>query len=164
MVVFNHIGLVVRDLDRSQRFYEALGFSPWYGDAIPDAGAAKLLGLTPPLGVRVVYLVLDGFVLELLHYGAPGVLDDTGDTGDTGGTAQARTFAQPGLSHVSVSVADIRATAEVVVAHGGTIVEESDLGVALVVRDPDGQLIELLTHDYPTRRTSVPRPSEGADA
>lgn len=155
MPVFNHIGLVVRDLDRSQRFYqEVLGFAPWYADAIPDAGTAKLLGLTPPLDVRVAYLVLDGFVLELMHYAAGGVLDDAHDH------ARERTFAQTGLTHLSVSVADIRATADLAVAHGGTIVEESDLGVALVIRDPDGQTIELLTEDYPQRRTAVPRPTE----
>jgi catechol 2,3-dioxygenase-like lactoylglutathione lyase family enzyme len=148
--VFNHIGLVVCDLERSQRFYEGvLGFAPWYDDAIPDAGTSKLLGLAPPLDVRVAYLVLDGLVLELLHYGAPGVVD----------TGHSRTMAETGLSHLSVSVADIRATAELAVAHGGSIVEDSDLGVALLVRDPDGQLIELLTEDYPSRRTSSPRPA-----
>jgi catechol 2,3-dioxygenase-like lactoylglutathione lyase family enzyme len=147
---FNHIGLVVRNLEHSQRFYEeVLGFAAWYGDAIPDAGTSKLLGLAPPLDVRVVYLVLEGLVLELLHYGAPGVVD----------TRHSRSMAETGLSHLSVSVADIRATAELAVAHGGTIVEDSDLGVALLVRDPDGQLIELLTEDYPSRRTTAPRPT-----
>lgn len=154
MSVFNHIGLVVRDLERSQRFYEeVLGFTAWYGDAIPDQATTKLLVLEPPLDVRVAYLTLDGFVLELVHYGAPGALD----------TPRRRTMAETGLSHLSVSVADIRATAQLAVEHGGEIVEESDVGVALLVRDPDGQMIELLTADYPSRRTQVPHPSEGND-
>lgn len=147
--MFNHVGLVVRDLERSRAFYESvLGFTSWYGDAVPDPGTTKLLGLDPPLDVQVAYLALDGFVLELMHYGAPGVLDDS----------HRRTFAEPGLTHLSVSVTDIRATAALAVEYGGQIVEESDLGVALLVRDPDGQLIELLTADYPTRRTTVPFP------
>ena len=155
MSVFNHIGLVVRDLERSQRFYEdVLGFTAWYGDVIPDQATTKLLVLEPPLDVRVVYLTLDGFVLELMHYGASGALAPPEDS-------HRRTMAETGLSHLSVSVADIRATATLAVEHGGAIVEESDVGVALLVRDPDGQLIELLTADYPTRRTQVPRPSEG---
>ena len=150
MAVFNHIGLVVRDLERSQRFYEqVLGFTTWYDDAIPDQATSKLLVLEPPLDVRVAYLTLDGFVLELLHYGAPGVVDDS----------HRRSMAETGLTHLSVSVADTRATAQLAVEHGGAIVEESDVGVALLVRDPDGQLIELLTADYPSRRTQVPRPT-----
>jgi len=157
MGVFNHIGLVVRDLERSQRFYEdVLGFTAWYADAIPDQATTKLLVLAPPLDVRVVYLTLDGFVLELMHYGAPGALAPPDDS-------PRRTMAEAGLSHLSVSVADIRATAQLAVQHGGEIVEESDVGVALLVRDPDGQLIELLTADYPTRRTQVPRPNGGND-
>jgi lactoylglutathione lyase len=153
MGVFNHIGLVVRDLARSQRFYEeVLGFTAWYGDAIPDQAATKLLVLEPPLDVHVVYLTLDGFVLELIHYAAPGALPPL-DASPT------RTMAETGLSHLSVSVADIRATAQLAVQHGGAIVEESDVGVALLVRDPDGQMIELLTADYPVRRTLVPRPN-----
>jgi catechol 2,3-dioxygenase-like lactoylglutathione lyase family enzyme len=153
MGVFNHIGLVVRDLERSQHFYEqVLGFAPWYGDTIPDQATTKLLVLEPPLDVRVVYLTLDGFVLELLHYGAPGALPPLD-------ASSPRTMAETGLSHLSVSVADIRATAQLAVTHGGAIVEESDVGVALLVRDPDGQLIELLTADYPSRRTQVPRPN-----
>jgi hypothetical protein len=35
-------------------------------------------------------------------------------------------------------------------------VESSDLGIALMVRDPDGQLIELLTKDYPKSRPPGP--------
>lgn len=153
MPVFNHIGHVVHDLERSRRFYQdVLGFAPWYADAIPDAGTAKLLGLAPPLDVQVAYLVLDGFVLELMHYGAPGVLDESTDH------ARTRTFAETGLTHLSVSVPDIRATAARAVECGGTVVEGSDLGVALVIRDPDGQMIELLTADYPARRTTEPYP------
>src|SRR3954466_2050641 len=148
MGVFNHIGLVVRDLERSQRFYEqVLGFTAWYSDAQPDQATTTLLVLEPPLDLRVVYLTLDGFVLELMHYGAPGALD----------APRRRTMAETGLSHLSVSVADIRASARLAVALAGEIVEASDVGVALLVRDPDGQMIELLSADYPSRRTQVPR-------
>jgi predicted enzyme related to lactoylglutathione lyase len=55
---------------------------------------------------------------------------------------------QPGLTHLSVSVDDIRATAEKAVEYGGEIIEESDLGHALFIRDPEGQLLELLPSAY----------------
>jgi catechol 2,3-dioxygenase-like lactoylglutathione lyase family enzyme len=145
--VYNHIGQVVTDLQRSKRFYqEALGFQFWYESRPPDDGAAKLLGLKPPLDATLAYLVLDGFVLELIHFGAPGALS----------TSQPRTLKEPGLTHLSISVDDIRATANRAVELGGEIIEESDLGVALFMRDPDGQAFELLSKEYPSSRP--PRP------
>ena len=147
MPIYNHTGLVVLDLERSKRFYEeVLGFTFWYEITPPDEVSAKLNCLSPPLGMTASYLVLDGFVLELLHYAAPG------------GTApyRARTMNEPGLTHLSISVDDIRATAERAVTYGGQIIEESDVGVALFIRDPDGQLLELLPTGYRDRLPPIP--------
>jgi predicted enzyme related to lactoylglutathione lyase len=147
MAVYNHTGQVVSDPQRSMRFYEeVLGFRYWYQVSPPDAGVAKLCSLPPPIGVTAYYLTLDGFVLELMHYAAPG------------GQApyRARTMNEPGLTHLSISVEDIRATAARAVEFGGAIIEDSDLGVALMIRDPDGQLIELLGMDYPASRPVMP--------
>ncbi len=148
MPVCNHVGIVVSDLERSKRFYrDVLGFTVWYEDSsVPDEATAKLLGLRPPLAIELCYLVLDGYAIELIHYGAP----------EARAQQRERTMGETGLSHLSVSVDDIRASAAVAVENGGSIVESSDLGVALMVRDPDGQLIELLTKDYPNGRP--PRP------
>ena len=63
---------------------------------------------------------------------------------------------EPGLTHLSISVDDVRATAEKAAEHGGTIIEESDVGAALFIRDPDGQLLELLPTAY--RSSLPPRP------
>ena len=135
MGTYNHTGQVVTDLERSKRFYqEVLGFKPWYEITPPDEGTAKLCGLTPPLGVTASYLTLDGFVLELMHYSAPGAT----------AAFRPRTMDEPGLTHLSISVDDVHATAEKAVEYGGEILEESDIGVALFIRDPDGQLLELL--------------------
>ena len=135
MPVYNHTGQAVTDPQRSMRFYqEVLGFKFWYQLSPDDASVGKLCGLPPPLDVTAYYLRLDGFVLELMHYAAPGA----------GAAYRPRTMNEPGLTHLSISVDDIRATAAKAVLYGGQIVEESDLGMALVIRDPDGQLIELL--------------------
>jgi lactoylglutathione lyase len=140
MAVYNHTGLVVSDLERSKRFYQdVLGFTFWYEIRPPDEVTAKLQCLEPPLSMTAAYLVLDGFVLELLHYAAPGTLAPSRD----------RTMNEPGLTHLSISVADIHETAALAADHGGEIKEQSDVGVALFIRDPDGQLIELLTKSYP---------------
>ncbi len=147
MPVFNHIGLVVGDLQRSKQFYEnVLGFRLWYEDAPVDAATAKLLGLAPPLGVQTCYLTLGECFLELIHYGAP----------EAKVTRRQRSMDETGLSHLSISVDDIRATAARAVECGGEIVESSDLGLALLIRDPDGQFVELLSMSYPKSRPPQP--------
>ena len=133
MTTFNHVGLVVTDLARAKRFYaEALGFTFWYEITPPDDLTAKLNGLEPPLGTTASYFVLDGLVLELLHYR------------ERAATSRRRTMDETGLTHLSVAVDDIHEAADRVAQCGGSVVDETDIGVALFVRDPDGQLIELL--------------------
>jgi len=137
--VFNHLGQCVTDLDRSRRFYvEALGFEPWRELQPDDGFTAKLLGLSGPLDMTACYLRRDGLVLELLHYAADGVT----------ATPERRAMNEPGLTHISVSVDDLAATCEQVKALGGEVLTDTDIGIGLFVRDPDGQLIELLTMAY----------------
>jgi catechol 2,3-dioxygenase-like lactoylglutathione lyase family enzyme len=136
---FNHVGHCVADLDRAKRFYcEALGFVLEREIHPPDDSAARLMSLPPPLRMTAAYLVRDGLVLELLHYGAPGRTQPP----------RVRPLNEPGLTHVSLSVDDVEAACERVRALGGTVVEESNIGSAVFVRDPDGQLIELLPMTY----------------
>ncbi|MGD0392601.1 MAG: VOC family protein [Acidimicrobiales bacterium] len=147
MGTYNHTGHVVTDLERSKQFYqEVFGFKLWYEITPPDEPTAKLTSLTPPLGVTASYLTLDGFVLELMHYSAPGAT----------ASFRPRTMNEPGLTHLSISVDDVRATAARVTEYGGEIIEESDVGAALFVRDPDGQLLELLPVSY--RGSLPPKP------
>ena len=139
MGTYNHTGQVVTDLERSKRFYqEVLGFQFWYEISPPDEMTAKLNCLEPPLEITASYLTLDGFVLELMHYAADGAA----------APYVPRAMNEPGLTHLSISVDDVRATAEKAAEYGGEIVEASDIGVALFIRDPDGQLLELLPATY----------------
>jgi catechol 2,3-dioxygenase-like lactoylglutathione lyase family enzyme len=147
MATYNHTGHVVTDLERSKRFYqEVFGFRPWYEITPPDVPTAQLTGLTPPLAVTASYLTLDGFVLELMHYGAEGAT----------APYQVRTMNEPGLTHLSISVDDVHGVAALAVEHGGQLIEDSDIGAALFVRDPDGQLIELLPVAYRDRLPPKP--------
>ena len=86
-------------------------------------------------------------MLEFLHYSEPGAIKPF----------RTRTMDEPGLTHLSVSVDDIRATAQKAVEYGGEIIEDSDVGAAIFIRDPDGQLLELLPTGY-RDRTSRPGP------
>jgi catechol 2,3-dioxygenase-like lactoylglutathione lyase family enzyme len=140
-VVFNHVGHCVADLARSRRFYEELlGFEFWRELKPADQESAKLLGLEEPLGSTICYLRRDGFVLELIHYSAPAHQR----------AAVRRTMDEPGLTHISLScdVDDVRAR---VAGYGGEVLTDTDVGVAIFIRDPDGQLLELLPLAYADR-------------
>lgn len=140
-VVFNHLGQCVTDLTRARRFYEGLlGFEFWRQIQPPDETSAKLLGLEPPLGMTACYLRRDGLVLELLAFSAPGQTQ----------APQRRPMNEPGLTHISVSC-DVDATCARITEYGGEVVEATNIGVGVFVRDPDGQLIELLPLAYADR-------------
>jgi lactoylglutathione lyase len=135
----NHVGLCVADLERSRRFYEAaLGFEFWRDLAPPDAMVSKLIDVSEPVGVRVVYLRRDGFVLELMEYTAAGAVRPE----------RPRVMNEIGLTHLSLAVDDIDATAALAEAHGGSVLAQTHVGAAVMIRDPDGQLLELLPMGY----------------
>jgi catechol 2,3-dioxygenase-like lactoylglutathione lyase family enzyme len=134
---FNHVGHCVTDLERSTRFYvEALGFRHLVERdlAVPEAMASRLLRVPEPVGMQARYLQLGDFTLELLHFDREG-----------NAPARERSFTEPGLTHLSVSVDDLAATCALVREHGGDVLEDTDMGGrAIMVTDPDGQLVELL--------------------
>lgn len=135
MPSFNHVGHCVTDLARARRFYEeVLGFRHVRDLPIPDAAASPLLRVPAPVGMTAAYLELDGFTLELLHFDRAG-----------NDPRRERSFTEPGLTHLSVTVDDLAATCALVREHGGEVLEDTDIaGRAIMVRDPDGQLVELL--------------------
>jgi catechol 2,3-dioxygenase-like lactoylglutathione lyase family enzyme len=143
---FNHVGHCVGDLERAKRFYvEALGFEPWYDLTLDDEPSDRLLRLKPPVGLQCIYLRRDGFVLELLHFAGAGVAP-----------GHERVVNELGLTHISVSVDDIPATCARVVELGGEVLTDTDIGAAVFVRDPDGQLLELLTMGFRDTLPPVP--------
>ncbi len=129
----SHVGLRVRDLDVSKRFYEALGFAEVKRLTIPDEMAVGLLPLTPPIGLEAAYLQHDGFVLQLLTFAGHPAPDEP-----------QRTMVGAGLTHLSIAVDDMAAAQAAVTSAGGTIVADPGGGFACMARDPEGQLIELV--------------------
>jgi lactoylglutathione lyase len=131
---FNWVGLAVSDLAQSRRFYqELLGFT-YQRELVPDEdGTAKLCQVDSPVNLTAVYLQLNGFVLELLHFDREG-----------NPSRRDRPMNEPGLTHLSVTVTDLRSVVDRVPEYGGTVITDTDLAVAILIRDPDGQLIELL--------------------
>ncbi|MGO9508651.1 MAG: VOC family protein [Mycobacterium sp.] len=136
--VFNHVGLCVADRERSRRFYEGLlGFQFWWELDAPDDGSAQLLQLEKPVGLHATYLVRDGLVLELLDYSGRSV--------DAGGE---RVMDQVGLTHISFSVSDLSDVLDKVAGYGGAVVDGTVSKQSAMIRDPDGQLLELLSNDW----------------
>jgi len=136
-VAFNHLGHCVSDLARSRRFYEELlGFTVERELHPPDDPSSTLLRLPKPLGMTALYLRRDGLVLELLHF--------------EGGTqpARERVMNEPGLTHISLSVDDVQRVCARVADYGGEVLTDTDIGFGIFIRDPDGQLIELLPTSY----------------
>jgi len=134
---FSHVGLCVSDLERSLRFYrEVLGFeedSERPALSFRGEPAATLLGLSE-LELRAVYLVRDGFCLELLGFPVPGTL----------GEPHPREMNRLGFTHLSFEVDDLDAVASRVTEGGGTVLDASRIPVALFCADPDGARIELV--------------------
>ena len=130
----NHVGLAVADLDAEVDFWTgALDFERVGALDADDASTGQLLRMERP-GLRAVYLRKGDFVLELLQFRGAGLVDRPN-----------RVVNEPGLTHLSLNVANMDAALERVRAHGGEVLEDTRLwDVAVMIRTPAGQLVELL--------------------
>jgi lactoylglutathione lyase len=134
--VVNHVGHCVADLDRATRFWcDVLGFEVDRPDlTIPDGIMGTMFGIEGPAGLTARYLRCGEYVHELIRFDRPDA------------EPEHRSILQPGLTHVSLSVDDLDATLALAREHGAEVVSSSKR--AAVVRDPEGQLIELLPMSY----------------
>ncbi len=140
MPVFNHLGQCVTDLARARRFYEELlGFTFVREIEPPDSPSDQLLRLKQPIGMTACYLQRGGLILELLHFAGEGAAPLP---------YRERVMNEPGLTHVSFSVDDVAETCRRIPEYGGEVLADTDIGFGVFVRDPDGQLIELLPMSY----------------
>lgn len=134
-----HVGLCVRDIERSTEFYcAALGFVKVRQMYVDDDATARLLDVDN-LVLELVYLERDGFRLELLGYARPGTIGATGP----------RAMNALGFTHLSFRVDDVDALAGTIVAHGGQLLAGrtvifSGKSRGLMLTDPDGNLLELI--------------------
>ncbi len=157
---FSHLGLCVADLDRSLRFYrEGLGFREASRLEVKGEPSDTLLEID---GVELdaVYLLRDGFCLELLAYRAPGAL----------GSAAPRAMNAVGFTHLSFKVVGIDAVLAALTALGGRVLEATRvdnpvLGASAVfLVDPDGTRIELVEMaDAASSAQGMATSSEGRD-
>jgi lactoylglutathione lyase len=134
VIRFNHTGHCVRDLDVARRFYEELlGFEKVFELEMEGEPSASLLRFSSDLKFQAVYLRREGFVLELLHYDTPEAT-----------AVRERAMNEPGLTHLSFTVTDIDDTVSRLSEYGARVLPETRLDGAVMIQDPDGQLLELL--------------------
>jgi catechol 2,3-dioxygenase-like lactoylglutathione lyase family enzyme len=132
-----HIGHAVSDMEKSLRFYtELIGFRYDRELNFEPEQIVDLLVLDEPRSMRVIYLLLGGFTLELMQM-TPAAKSAAGN----------RQFNETGITHFSFVVDDPADAYARVEEFGGS--RWSDIGIANMIRDPDGQLIELLPRTYP---------------
>jgi lactoylglutathione lyase len=131
-----HIGIVVSDIALSEQFYtEGLAFTRDREIQIPHKYIDNFLKISPASDLSAVYLTLGGFTLELMYFNHPGEA-----------AAGQRVFNQTGLTHLSIAVSDVASTIEKCLSLGATPFSQSGQGT--ILRDPDGQLIEILEMAY----------------
>jgi glyoxylase I family protein len=135
----SHVGICVSDLARSLRFYcDHLGFAREHELAVAGEPTDTLLRLRDTR-LTAVYLVRDGVRIELLHYASPPAP-----------SRRERPMNEPGLTHLSFRVSDLRAVVQGLREAGERVLDETLLefpafqSAACFVVDPDGQLIELV--------------------
>jgi len=87
--------------------------------------------------VRATYLIRDGLVLELIDYSKRDVH-----------VGPERVMDQVGLTHLSLSVSNLGDVLAMVDGFGGSVVKETVTEQFAMIRDPDGQLIELLPDSW----------------
>ncbi len=143
-----HVGICVRDLERSVRFYRGgLGFEEAGRLEISGEPTATLLEI-PDAELHAVYLERDSLRIELLHYPRPGAV----------GSPEPRPMNQLGLTHLAVRVESLDDAIAKLIPLGAKVLEQTrvrndEFDADLVyVTDPDGTRIECVeTPNDPTR-------------
>lgn len=135
-----HLGLCVTDLDRSLRFWcDGLGFET---REVLQLGSewANALEVGTPAEFTSHFIRKGELEFELLYYASP----------PPQGTPSA-SRGQVGITHLAFSVDDLDAAIDHLVAHGGTVLDDTRTALGPVslafVADPDGVRIELIQSD-----------------
>jgi catechol 2,3-dioxygenase-like lactoylglutathione lyase family enzyme len=135
-VMFANVSISVADLDKSAKFYQALGFEAGDVHALPGPVATLLGAKGTDAKLDIKFLKRDGVVLELVHFTPAAPMQ-----------ASEGSAAQRGLAHIAFRVDAVDRVAKLVKDNGGKTLDagRTKLGPMdiLFATDPDGTLIEI---------------------
>jgi glyoxylase I family protein len=137
MANLGHVGLTVRNLEASLKFYrDVAGMTVESDFALANGGFAKLTN-NPPAAIKVVHLRAGAFQLQLVEYTAGG------------GTALSVHHNNVGSPHMSFNVSDVDAKYQEVKALTfakiiSEIVEVVPKVRSFYTEDPDGVPVEFV--------------------
>ncbi len=134
-----HTGLVVRDLERSVVFYQALGLKVWKREVETGPFIEAVVGIA---NVKLEWAKLrapDGSLVELLQYHSHPCSQPVSPAASN----------HLGCSHIAFTVSNLAAACALVTRRGGSTVNppaDAPNGSVRVAycHDPDGILLELV--------------------
>jgi len=137
-IALANVAISVSDLEKSTKFYQALGFTAGDRHEIPPGLAQKTLGVPAETKLDVRFVISNGMYVELVHLAPPAPKPASAGSG-----------AQLGLANFAFRVDDMSRVAKIVKDNGGTVLEASrtPLGPgieAVFCTDPDGTKLELV--------------------
>jgi catechol 2,3-dioxygenase-like lactoylglutathione lyase family enzyme len=138
MLRFDHVGVVVDDLDAAAAFFEALGFERDGNTEVSGETVDRINGLDGVRAEMVFVRTPDGTgTLELIKYHAP----------EAGEGAQPLPANRPGFRHICIEVEDLNAIVDRLRDEGfDTVGDVADYGTSYrlcYVRGPEGLILEL---------------------
>ncbi|MDB5396324.1 MAG: hypothetical protein JWM91_3830 [Rhodospirillales bacterium] len=141
-IALANVTISVADLDRSTKFYQALGFAVGDAHEPPIALAVKTLGIPATSKLDIRFISRDGIMIELVHLTPAS--KNPASTGVPG---------QLGLSNFAFRVDDVTRVAALIKQNGGTVLDQTKVSMGqgakamdfLFCTDPDGTRIELVS-------------------
>ena len=138
MLRFDHVCVVVDDIEAATAFFLALGFERDGGTVVEGEVVDKVNGLDGVRAEVVMVRAPDGSgKLELAKYHTPA--DENG--------AQALPPNRPGLRHICVEISDVNGTVDRLREEGfetvGEVADYGDVYRLVYVRGPEGLIVEL---------------------
>jgi len=135
---FAKVAISVTDLEKSTKFYQALGFTAGDRHEIPAGLAQKTLGVSAETKIDVRFVIANGMYVELVHLSPPASKPASTGSGS-----------QLGLANFAFRVDDVSRVAKIVKDNGGTVLDATRTALgpgieAVFCTDPDGTKLELV--------------------
>ena len=137
-IALANVAISVTDLEKSTKFYQALGFTAGERHEIPAGLAQKTLGVSADTKIDVRFVIANGMYVELVHLSPPASKPASTGSGS-----------QLGLANFAFRVDDVTRVAKIVTDNGGTVLDTTRTALgpgieAVFCTDPDGTKLELV--------------------